>query len=94
MEPSESNASASDPESLSSLLAFAKEAEAGRAWPSDAELEEARKIVAAWEGWAADLERAALAADPDAPDAHEADEQSMLDTGIDRIRLDFDDDED
>jgi hypothetical protein len=61
---------------------------------TDAELEEARKIVAAWEGWAADLERAALAADPDAPDAHEADEQSMLDTGIDRIRLDFDDDDD
>lgn len=41
----------------------------------------------------ADLERAALAADPDAPSAHDKDEEAMLDSGIDRIRLIGPDDE-
>ena len=35
----------------------------------------------------AELERAALEADPDAPSAHDDEEQSLLDTGIDRIKL-------
>ncbi len=41
----------------------------------------------------AELESAALAADPDAPSAHDEDEQSMLDTGIDRIKLSGPDEE-
>lgn len=34
-----------------------------------------------------ELEREALAADPSAPPAHTEDEEAMLDSGVDRIRL-------
>lgn len=34
-----------------------------------------------------ELERIALAADPESPSAHDPDRQAMLDTGIDRIRF-------
>jgi hypothetical protein len=55
--------------------------------------DEARRILSSARISDADLERAALAADPDAPSAHDEDEQSMLDTGIDRIKLSKPDDE-
>jgi hypothetical protein len=53
----------------------------------EGQAEEARGILASTPISDAALERAALAADPDAPSAHDDEEQSMLDTGIDRINL-------
>jgi len=42
----------------------------------------------------AELERAALDADPDSEDAHTADEEGMLDSGPDAIRFSAPDDDD
>ncbi len=47
--------------------------------------DEARSILSARPISDAELEAAALAADPDAPAAHDEEEQARLDTGIDRI---------
>jgi len=57
------------------------------------QVEEARRILESARIRDSDLEQAALAADPDAPSAHDEGEQSMLDTGIDRIRLSGPEDE-
>ena len=51
------------------------------------QVEEAQQILTSARISDAELERAALEADPDAPSAHDDEEQSMLDTGIDRIKL-------
>ncbi len=51
------------------------------------QVEEARAILASKPISLKELEAAALAADPDAPAAHDAEEQARLDTGIDRINL-------
>ncbi len=51
------------------------------------QVEEARSILASKPISDAELEAAALAADPDAPAAHDEEEQTRLDTGIDRINL-------
>ncbi len=51
------------------------------------QVDEAREILDARPISDDELERAALAADPNAPSAHDDEEQAMLDTGIDRIKL-------
>ncbi len=55
---------------------------------------QAREILGAPPFTDAELEAAALAADPEAPDAHDRQRQSMLDTGADAIRLSAPDTED
>ncbi len=50
--------------------------------------EEARAILASAPISDRELEEAAMAADPDAPSAHDDEDQAKLDTGIDRISFD------
>lgn len=50
-------------------------------------LSEAREILAAEPLSDEELSRIALAADPDAPDAHDAKQRPMLDSGAEAIRL-------
>lgn len=60
--------------------------------PPDEE-QEARTILNSQPISDAELEAAALAADPDAPSAHDPENQARLDTGIDRISFESPDDD-
>ncbi len=53
--------------------------------PADAD--RAREVLAEVAFTDEELEQAAMAADPQAPDAHEADEEARLDSGLDTLNL-------
>lgn len=55
--------------------------------------EQAREVLTSTPFTDEELEEAALKANPNAPDAHSPDEESMLDTGNDRIRFSAPDEE-
>ena len=57
------------------------------------QVEDARRVLASSVS-DTELERAALDADPDAPAKHNRDEEAMLDSGIDRLRLSSPDEDD
>ena len=57
------------------------------------QVEQARQILTSQPISDEELERAALAADPDAPSAHDDEDQARLDTGIDRISFEGPDEE-
>lgn len=51
------------------------------------DLDRARALLAEAPLSDEELERAALSADPQAPDAHTADDEAMLDSGLDALRF-------
>jgi glyoxylase-like metal-dependent hydrolase (beta-lactamase superfamily II) len=58
------------------------------------QVEEARALLASNPLTDAELEEAALSADPVSPDAEDEDDEASLDSGMESIRLTFDDEDD
>lgn len=58
-----------------------------------ADVAQAREVLAERPFTQAELEEAALAADPETPDAHDADREAMLDSGLDTLRFSAPDDD-